>query len=95
MRARFTASGRDGSARLAYSDCLGPCSEANVVFVYRDGRPLWLRRINSIELFGTLLDWLAEQARGGTQALPPALESRSFTWTGGGQGPAPPVDPER
>ena len=62
--------------RLAFSDCLGPCSEANVVFLYLDGRPYWLR---------TVLD-------GGGRGLPPMLAERAFAWTGGGDGPEPPID---
>jgi len=62
-----------------------------VVFVYLDGRPLWLRRVNSIEPFAILLDWLREQLRSGDTALPRALAQRAFAWTGGGEGPVPPI----
>jgi len=78
-------------ARLAFTDCLGPCSEANVVFLYVHGRPLWLRRINTADTFGALLDYAREAVEGGPVALPPALGRHAFTWTGGGSGPPPPV----
>jgi cobaltochelatase CobN len=91
MRRAFRHAGLDGRARLAFSDCLGPCSEANVVFVYHDGRPLWLRRVNSIEPFAILLDWLREHVSGADIAMPPDLARRAFAWTGGGKGPVPPV----
>ena len=38
LRRAFREAKLEGRARLAFSDCLGPCSEANVVFVYHDGR---------------------------------------------------------
>lgn len=62
-----------------------------MVFVYFAGRPLWLRRVNSIEPFAILLEWLHEQLRNGDTALPHDLAQRAFAWTGGGDGPAPPI----
>jgi hypothetical protein len=98
MRRLFRAAGLDGHARLAFSECLGPCSEANVVFAYVGGRPLWLRRMNTIEPFNELLDHLRALAAGApastvgaADGLPPLLAARSFAWTGGGQGPEPPI----
>ena len=91
MRRAFRDAGLGGRLRLAFTDCLGPCSEANVVFLYAHGRPLWLRRINSVETFGQVLDYAREVAEGGFVGLPPALARHAFAWTGGGPGPAPPV----
>jgi hypothetical protein len=92
MRRAFRAARLDG-LRVAFTDCLGPCSEANVVFVYLRGRPFWLRRINTVEDFGALLAW-ADAARAGEAIqLPPGLEPRAFAWTGGGPGPVPPIEP--
>jgi hypothetical protein len=65
------------------------------VFVYCEGRPLWLRRINTVEPFAALLDWLRGALDGGPGALPPPLAARTFAWTGGGEGPSPPVDGAR
>lgn len=90
MRHAFRESKLDGRVRLAFTDCLGPCSEANVVFLYLDGRPSWFRRVNAIEPFTALLDY-ARTALEGEASLPPALAARSFSWTGGGEGPEPPV----
>jgi len=92
MRRAFRQARLDGRARLAFSDCLGPCSEANVIFLYFEGRPLWLRRMNSVEPFGSLLAWLHGVLDGDDRTLPPALAARGFAWTGGGEGPAPPVE---
>jgi len=92
MRRAFRHAGLDGRARLAFSDCLGPCSEANVIFLYLGGRPIWLRRINAAEPFEILLGWLRRLLDGGDSALPEALATRAFSWTGGGEGPAPPID---
>jgi hypothetical protein len=92
MRRAFRRAGLDGRARLAFSDCLGPCSEANVLFLYLAGRPVWLRRINSVEPFAVLLGWLREVLDGADAALPPPLAQRAFAWTGGGEGPAPPIE---
>jgi hypothetical protein len=39
-RHAYRASGVVGSLRLSFTDCLGPCSEANVVFLYLQGRPV-------------------------------------------------------
>jgi hypothetical protein len=92
MRRAFRVAGVDGRARLAFSDCLGPCSEANVVFLYLEGRPIWLRRINTIEPFGNLLEWLRAAVDDSGRALPASLAGRAFAWTGGGEGPSPPID---
>jgi hypothetical protein len=56
------------------------------------GRPFWLRRINTVETFETLLAWAAETAAGGPAALPEPLAAHAFAWTGGGPGPHPPVE---
>ena len=81
----------EGRLRLAFTDCLGPCSEANVVFVYLAGRPLWLRRVNDVEPFAALLAWARQVLDGAEAALPPGLRARSFLWMGGGHGPTPPI----
>ena len=92
MRRAFRESGVDGRLRLAFTDCLGPCSEANVVFVYLAGQPTWLRRVNDVDVFAHILDWARAALDGGAPPLPPPLAARSFTWTGGGEGPTPPID---
>jgi cobaltochelatase CobN len=91
MRRAFREASLAGRLRLAFSECLGPCSEANVMFLYVHGRPLWLRRINTIEAFAAVLEYAREAAEGGPLAPPPELARLAFTWTGGGAGPAPPV----
>jgi cobaltochelatase CobN len=89
LRRLYKASGLDGRVRLAFTDCLGPCSEANVIFLYLHGRPFWFRRMNDPKLVTALLDY----SRGDAEApLPAELAARSFSWTGGGLGPAPPID---
>ena len=92
LRRLYKASGLDGRVRLAFTDCLGPCSEANVVLLYLHGRPLWFRRMNAPELIAALLDYSSTAVAGDEPALPAELAARSFSWTGGGGGPAPPVD---
>lgn len=91
MRRAFREGGLSGRLRLAFTDCLGPCSEANVIFVYLGGRPVWLRRVNDIDAFTALLDWARNALDGADPPLPAALAARSFTWTGGGEGPEPPI----
>jgi cobaltochelatase CobN len=92
VRRRMKAARLDGLARVSFTDCLGPCSEANVVFVFLDGRPLWLRRMNAEPLFETLFGWLGDAlANGAAPALPETLSTRCFRWTGGGDGPDPPI----
>ena len=92
MRRAFRDSGMEGRLRLAFTDCLGPCSEANVVFVYLAGRPLWMRRVNDVDTFTTILDWARTALDAKDSPLSPALAARSFTWTGGGEGPTPPIE---
>jgi hypothetical protein len=92
MRRAFREARLDG-LRLAFTDCLGPCSEANVVFVYVRGRPFWLRRVNTVQDFDALLAWAGSARTGDAPTLPPELEPRAFAWTGGGPGPIPPVEP--
>jgi hypothetical protein len=91
MRRAFRDSGVEGRLRLAFTDCLGPCSEANVVFLYLAGRPLWLRRVNDVDAFTRVLDWARGALDDVDARLPADLAARSFTWTGGGEGPAPPI----
>jgi cobaltochelatase CobN len=93
IRRRMKAAKLDGVARVAFTDCLGPCSEANVLFLFLDGRPLWLRRMNTELLYDEFFVWLRGVLSAGVMcALPPALADRSFTWTGGGVGPVPPIE---
>jgi hypothetical protein len=91
MRRAFREAGLDG-LRLAFTDCLGPCSEANVIFLYTHGRPFWLRRINTVETFEAVLAWASEVAASGLVPLPAALAPHAFAWTGGGPGPSPPIE---
>ena len=92
LRRLYKASGLDGRVRLAFTDCLGPCSEANVIMLYLHGRPLWFRRMNAPELITMLLDYSRAATNETAPPLPDELATRSFSWTGGGVGPAPPVD---
>ena len=92
-RRLYKASGLDGRVRLAFTDCLGPCSEANVMMLYLDSRPLWFRRVNTPELLVALLDYSRAAADGSAPAMPAELAERSFSWTGGGLGPVPPIEP--
>ena len=89
LRRAFDAAGLQGRMRFAFSECLGPCSEANVVFVYLDGRPLWFKRINTPDLFGALLAYAGAAVEAPGAPLPEQLAARSFSWTGGGLGPEP------
>lgn len=84
-------SGVTDRVRLAVSDCLGPCSEANVVLLLLDGAPRWFRRMNTPELFETLLAYVRGVMDGRDPTLPRELAARSFSWTGGGIGPEPPI----
>ena len=92
IRRRMKAAQLEGLARVAFTDCLGPCSEANVLFLYLDGQPFWLRRMNTEPVYDVFFAWLRETlASGAPGTLPPALVERSFRWTGGGVGPVPPL----
>ena len=92
IRRRMKTAALDGMARIAFTDCLGPCSEANVLFLFLDGRPLWLRRMNTELLYDAFFAWLRDAlSDGAAPALPSVLRAHSFTWTGGGKGPAPPM----
>ena len=94
MRRIHKASGLAGQVRLSISDCLGPCSEANVVFVYMNGGALWFRRMNTPDLVAELLQYVGDAAADPARPLPSRLAQHSFTWAGGGEGPAPPVTDE-
>ena len=61
------------------------------MLLYLRGRPLWLRRMNTPVLVEALLAYAREAPDGGELPLPADLASRSFSWTGGGLGPEPPV----
>jgi hypothetical protein len=80
-----------GQVTLSISDCRGPCSEANVVFVYMNGRARWFRRMNSPELVSELLRYIGDAMADLTRPLPPRLAQHSFAWAGGGVGREPPV----
>ena len=90
-RRAYKAAGLDGRVRLAFTECLGPCSEANVMLLYLDGRPLWLRRMNTAQTLTALMDYCRAAAADGEPPLPAELAARSFSWTGGGTGPVPPI----
>src|SRR5262245_34340610 len=84
IRRRMKAAKLDGLARLAFTDCLGPCSEANVAFLFLDGRPLWLRKMNTEGVWDVFFAWLVETLGDDARPkLPPALDERAFAWTGG------------
>jgi hypothetical protein len=85
------ASGLADRLRLAFTDCLGPCSEANVVLSSLGGQLRWFRRMNSPELFEALLGYARDALDVGAADLPPELAARSFSWAGAGVGPDPPV----
>jgi len=90
IRRRLKRAELEGRARVAFTDCLGPCSEANVLFLFLDGRPLWLRRMNHEGLYDAFFAWLRDAVENGMPpVLPAPLRERSFTWTGGGEGPLP------
>jgi cobaltochelatase CobN len=91
-RRAFKAAGLDGHVRLAFTECLGPCSEANVMLLYLHGRPLWFRRMNAPDVLTALMDYCRVAVANGQPPLPPELATRSFSWTGGGTGPAPPIE---
>jgi hypothetical protein len=92
IRRRMKGAALDGLARIAFTDCLGPCSEANVLFLLVDGRPIWLRRMNTESLYDAFFAWLRDAlSPGAAPALPSVLAVRSFAWTGGGEGPLPPI----
>jgi len=88
-RRAFDAAGLQGRVRFAFSECLGPCSEANVVFVYLHQRALWFKRVNTLDLFEKLLAYVRTAVDAPGAPLPEELAARSFSWTGGGLGPAP------
>jgi hypothetical protein len=89
-RRAYRASGVTGWVRSSSTDYLGPRREANVVFLYIQGRPLWFRRTNSPELFVDLLTYARDPLR--DRARPTALATRPFCGAGGGVGPEPPVE---
>lgn len=89
LRRAFDAADLQGRVRFAFSECLGPCSEANVVFVYLHGRPLWFKRINTPDLFGALFAYARAAVETPDAPLPEELAARSFSWTGGGLGSGP------
>jgi len=53
----------------------------------RRGRPLWFRRINTAELFDSLLSYVRTTVDAPGAPLPATLTAHSFSWTGGGVGP--------
>ncbi len=91
-RRAYRASNVVGWLRLSFTDCLGPCTEANVVFLYLHGRPVWFRRMNSPELFADLLAFAGDALHDHDVTLPESLGVRSFSWAGGGVGPEPRVE---
>ncbi len=91
-RRAYRASSVVGSVRLSFTDCVGPCSQANVVFLHLRGRPLWFRRMNSPELFTDLLAYARDALHNHDPGLPESLAVRSFSWAGSGVGPEAPVE---
>ena len=61
------------------------------MLLYLRGQPLWFRRMNAPELLEALLAYARGMANGDAPPLPAGLASRSFSWTGVGLGPEPPI----
>jgi len=61
------------------------------MLLYLHGRPLWFRRMNTAQMLTALVDYCRAAASDGKAPLSPDLAVRSFSWTGGGLGPAPPI----
>ena len=80
-RKAFEASGLSGRVRMAFTECLGPCSESNVVFLYLQAAPVWLRRVNTPELFAGALRYANEATRNG--AVEPPRASAAFVLVDG------------
>jgi hypothetical protein len=62
------------------------------MLLYLHGRPLWLRRMNAPESLVALMDYCRAAIANGEPPLPNELATRSFSWTGGGVGPAQLID---
>jgi hypothetical protein len=81
---RFVAD-RPGRVALRVSDCLGPCSQANVVVVRpapaarrRGARPVWLALVRDGGSLDDLEGWVAAGGPG-VAALPDTLALHVFT----------------
>ena len=48
--------------------------------------------MNAPETFTALLEYVRRALEDADCLMPPHLEPHSFSWTGGGVGPAPPID---
>jgi len=84
------ASGLADRLRLAFTDCLGPCSEANVMLLYLRGQSLWFRRMNAPDVLGALLACARGTADG--DAPPPGRARLAIVLLDRvGLGPEPPI----
>jgi hypothetical protein len=52
---------------------------------------LWVRRVNGVDIFTMVLGYARAALDAHDAELPAALAARSFSWTGGGHGPEPPL----
>jgi hypothetical protein len=85
------ASGVPGGVRLSSTEDLGPCREADVVFLPIRGCSPWWQRKESPERFVDRLPDASAPLRDRDWPLPTALAPRSFG-EAGGAGPTSPVE---
>ena len=81
LRRLYKASGLDGRVRLAFTDCLGPCSEANVILLYLHGQPLWSTR--PLDETVTRRD-ARECRRCPGRPVPPVADALAWRWSRSG-----------
>lgn len=76
LLATLRAGAEAGGAKLAVTDCLGPCGQGNIVVVRADGDICWFRKMNGLDATEALADHVA--AAGSLRRLPAALAKRTI-----------------
>lgn len=76
LLATLRAGAKAGGAKLAVSDCVGPCGQGNIVVVRAGGDICWFRKMNGLAETAALADLVA--AGGSLRRLPKVLARRTI-----------------
>ncbi|MEK7866351.1 MAG: hypothetical protein AAB434_06675 [Planctomycetota bacterium] len=69
-------------AYVTLTNCLGPCEEGNICFLYANGQGTWFRGMNTDPLVRGLMDYLDQVTQSKSCPSPPEpLASQVFTRT--------------
>lgn len=58
----------EGTVRLRFVDCIGPCQPANLAVIKLPGEAVWLAGLDSTPVYDALTEWAEQSRASGTPA---------------------------